>query len=347
MTATVNTARAETPPPGRTPSAGPSVTRRRVVGLIREFALIPPLVLVIIIGAIIEPVFATRDNFSNILQQSAELAIVVLAESLILIAGKFDLSFESTFGFAVMVGAWLVVPKGYTNGSGLLHSPALGIFITLGAGVVVGLVNAFLIVKLNLNAFIITLGMLILLRGVTVGMVNGQTVTGLPKSFTYLGSARWLGLSAEVWIAAALYVAVGLWVRYHRAGRAIYAIGGNAEAARTAGIRVNRIMISLFVFGSLLAAFAGLMAVGRFGGVATTQGQNMIFTVMAAAVIGGISLKGGKGSIIGALSGVLLLGVVSNLLVLRQVSQYWIDASYGAIILLALAIAKLAGADQD
>jgi len=105
--------------------------------------------------------------------------------------------------------------------------------------------------------------------------------------------------------------------------------------------------VLLFVFGSLLAAFAGLMAVGRFGGVATTQGQNMITTVMAAAVIGGISLKGGKGSIIGALSGVLLLGVVSNLLALEQVSQYWIDASYGAIVLFSLAIAELAGADQD
>ncbi|MEO6882355.1 MAG: ABC transporter permease [Mycobacteriaceae bacterium] len=347
MTPTISSTTTEASPPGRAPATGGSANRRRVLGLLREFALIPPLILVIIVGAALEPVFATTDNFSNILQQSSELAIVVLAESLILIAGKFDLSFESTFGFAVMVGAWLVVPGGYTNGSGLLHSAALGIVITLGAGVLVGLVNAFLIVKLNLNAFIITLGMLILLRGVTVGLVNGQTVTGLPNSFTYLGSARWLGLSAEVWIAGALYVAVGLWVRYHRAGRAIYAIGGNAEAARTAGIRVNRILVSVYVFGGLLAAFAGLMAVGRFGGVATTQGQNMIFTVFAAAVIGGISLKGGKGSIIGALSGVLLLGVVSNLLVLQQVSQYWIDASYGAIILVALAIAKLAGADQD
>jgi simple sugar transport system permease protein len=324
-----------------------SARRRRLAGLLREFALIPPLVIVLILGAVIQPAFATTENFSNILQQSAELAIVVLAESLILIAGKFDLSLESTFGFAAMVGAWLVVPTGYTNGSGLLGSPALGIVIILAIGVVVGLVNAVLIVKLNLNAFIITLGMLILLRGVTVGLVNGQTVTGLPASFTYLGSTTWLGLSAEVWIAAVLYVLVGLWIRYHRAGRAIYAIGGNEEAARTAGIHVGRILMALYVFGSLLAAFAGFMALGRFGGVTTTQGQNMIFTVFAAAVIGGISLKGGKGTILGALSGVLLLGVVSNLLVLKQVSQYWIDASYGAIILIALAIAKLSGAEQD
>lgn len=108
MTPTVSNAPTEAAPPGRAPSTGSSANRRRVLGLLREFALIPPLILVIIVGAALEPVFATTDNFSNILQQSSELAIVVLAESLILIAGKFDLSFESTFGFAgwSVRGSW-------------------------------------------------------------------------------------------------------------------------------------------------------------------------------------------------------------------------------------------------
>ena len=314
--------------------------------LIRDLALLPALIVATIVGAVANAHFLTSTNLLNILQQSGQLAVLVLAESLVIIAGRFDLSLESTFGFAPMVGGYLVLSTAL-NGSGLGVNTALAIGAIFVVGAAIGAVNGFLIVKLRLNAFIVTLGMLILLRGVTVGLVDGQTLYSLPRAFTYLGSSTQLGIPTNVWVAAILYILVGLGCRYHRTGRAIYAIGGSEEAARAAGIRTNRVLIGLYVFGGLMAALAGLMEVGRFGAIPSTLGQNAIFTVFAAAVIGGISLKGGRGSVVGALCGVLLLNMISNILVLAQVSQFWIDASYGAIILIALVVARLVGAEQD
>jgi simple sugar transport system permease protein len=187
------------------------------------------------------------------------------------------------------------------------------------------------------------LAMLILLRGTTVGMTNGRTLFDLPPEFLYLGTASWLGVPVAIWIAGFLYIVVGIVMRYHRIGRAIYAIGGNAEAARIAGIPVERVTWGIFVLGGLLAALAGLMLTGRIASVVASQGQNMIFYVFAAAVIGGISLNGGQGRLIGALTGVLLLGVLQNVLTLSQIAAFWIDAAYGAIILLSLLVTRLTG----
>ena len=134
-------------------------------------------------------------------------------------------------------------------------------------------------------------------------------------------------------------------MRYHRYGRAIYAIGGNVHAARAAGIRVERVSWAVFVIASLLAALAGLLLSGRLGAVTAQQGSNLIFTTFAASVIGGISLNGGKGSLAGALAGVLLLGIVTNILTLSQIASFWIDATFGAIILIAQSLTRLTGGE--
>jgi simple sugar transport system permease protein len=153
------------------------------------------------------------------------------------------------------------------------------------------------------------------------------------------------GLPLSVWLAAAAFAIAAFVLRYHRVGRALYAIGGNPEAARAAGIRVERITWGVFVLGSMLASLGGLIVTGYVGAINANQGNGMIFTVFAAAVIGGISLDGGKGTMLGALSGVLLLGVVQNLLTLAQVPSFWIQAIYGAIILGSLMVARLASGE--
>ena len=310
---------------------------------LREFVLLPIIALAIIAGTLLSPAFLTVDNMLNILQQSSELSILVLAESLILIGGKFDLSLESIVGFAPMVGAWLISKDVAQGGSGVGLNQYVGILAIFIVGGLIGLVNGVLIVKLRLNAFISTLAMLILLRGTTVGITNGVTLFDMPPSFVYLGSAQWAGVPASIWCAAALYIVCITVMRYHRVGRAVYAVGGNPEAARIAGIPVERLTIGLFIVGGLLAALAGLMLSGRIASVVTSQGQNMIFYVVAAAVIGGINLNGGEGRLFGALSGVILLGILQNMLILSQIAAFWVDASYGAIILLSLIIARLSG----
>ena len=290
----------------------------------------PAIVLAIVAGALVSDAFLTTNNFLNILQQSSELSVLVIAESLILIAGKFDLSLELTVGLPPMLAAWLIVSETTFGGSGVGLNVWLAIALLFATGALIGALNGLLVVRLRLNAFIVTLAMLILLRGVTLGITNGKTLFDLPRAFLYLGSGKWLGVPVSIWIAGFLYLVVGLFLRYHRTGRAIYAIGGNPEAARAAGIRVERITFGLYVVGGLLAALAGLMLTGRIASVVASQGQNMIFYVFAAAVIGGISLNGGRGRLLGALTGVLLLGILQNVLTLSQIAAFWIDAAYGA-----------------
>jgi simple sugar transport system permease protein/ribose transport system permease protein len=155
-----------------------------------------------------------------------------------------------------------------------------------------------------------------------------------------VGSARWFGIPAAIWITVVLFAVAGLVLRYTTWGRALYAIGGNADAARAAGIRVDFVLITAFVVASTLAAFAGLMLAGRLASVTSGMGENMIFSALAAAVIGGVQLSGGRGRIVGALMGVLLLGTLTNVLTLAGVPTFWINAVYGAVILLALLVGR-------
>jgi ribose/xylose/arabinose/galactoside ABC-type transport system permease subunit len=323
-------------------AAGAPGRRLAAFGL-RELTLVPAIILAIVAGSLVSSAFLTTDNFLNILQQSSELSVLVIAESLILITGKFDLSLESVVGLAPMLGAWLILTDTTYGGSGLGLGVYPAICVVLALGALVGFVNGFLVVRLRLNAFIVTLAMLILLRGVTLGLTNGKTLFDLPPAFLYLGNAKWVGVPVSIWVAGFLYLFFGLFLRYHRTGRALYAIGGSAEAARAAGIRVERLTWGVFVVGGLLAAIAGLMLTGRIASVVASQGQNMIFYVFAAAVIGGISLNGGRGRLLGALTGVLLLGILQNVLTLSAIAAFWIDAAYGAIILVALILARVTG----
>src|SRR5713226_951663 len=319
--------------------------RHIMTNWIRELALLPVIVLLVVVGAFENPAFLTTSNFINVAQLAAPLGVVVVAETLILLTGKFDLSLQSTYGLAPMVGAWLIVG---TDGQGLgtTWNPFIGIAIVLLIGLVVGAFNGFMVIKLGFNAFIFTLAMLILLAGIQVGMVNGRTVYHLPDEFIYLGSQYLLGVPVSVWVAGAIFLLSALFLRYHRVGRAIYAIGGNTEAARAAGIRVDRVRIGVFIVASMLAALAGLMTAGEVDAVTSSQGNNLIFQVFAAAVIGGISLDGGRGRMIGALTGVILLALVQNILFLSQIQTFWIDAANGLIILIALALARLIGTER-
>ncbi|WP_405877894.1 ABC transporter permease [Streptomyces sp. NBC_01136] len=313
----------------------------------RELALVPALLVLLVLGAIVNDSFLTERNLISILGASAALAMVVLAESLVLITGKIDLSLESVVGIAPAVGALLVLPSAQ-SGWGTEWPTVLAFVAILVVGGVIGAFNGILVVKFKLNAFIVTLAMLIVLRGLLVGATKGKTLFGMPDAFFQLATSTFLRVPLSVWLAAVAFGVAGLILKYHRVGRALYAIGGNAEAARAAGIRVDRILLGVSVVAGVLASVGGIMQTGYVGAISANQGNNMIFTVMAAAVIGGISLDGGKGTMFGALTGVLLLGVVQNLLTLAQVPSFWIQAIYGGIILVALMIARVTtGRAQD
>jgi simple sugar transport system permease protein len=342
---------------GRQPSGGAGLAVSRgaswaragglKVTLLREVALLPVLVLVLVVGSLVSPAFLTVSNFAGIGQQISALGVVVVGESLILMIGGMDLSLESTYGLAPMVAAWLILPIA-AYGSGAQLNPFLGLLILLAVGAAIGMINGLLIVKGRLNGFIVTLGMTIVLAGLQNGIVKAQSLFNLPRAFSYLGAAYFGQVPVSFVITVLIFAGVGLFLRYHRTGRAIYAVGGNPAAARAAGIKVERIKIGVYVAGSILAALGGLMEAGRVSAVTGQQGygEGIIFSVFAAAVIGGVSLKGGRGNMIGAASGVILLGLVQDILDLANVSNYWIEAIDGAVILFALILARIVGGES-
>ncbi|MFJ4535437.1 ABC transporter permease [Streptomyces tibetensis] len=309
---------------------------------LRDLALVPAIIAIAIVGQIVNPVFLQADNLINVLQTMSEMALLVLAQTMILIVKKMDLSLESTMGLAPGVAAWLVVPAGAGHGLGLIPG-GLSIPVTLAVGLLIGVVNSVLIIRFGLNGFIVTLGMLIVLRGILTGISGGQTFFQLPPSMLYLGTAEWFGMPASIWICLALFAVAIVVLGWTSFGRSLYAIGGNVDAAKAAGIRTDRVLWIVIVTGSLLAALAGLMLSGRLASVASAQGNGYIFTVFAAAVIGGISLNGGKGTVFGAFSGILLLFMIQNVLTLAGVPAQWIGALNGLIILVALTISRITG----
>ncbi|MFF9542557.1 ABC transporter permease [Streptomyces albidoflavus] len=322
--------------------------RRFDPGRLREFSLIPAILVLMLIGFIVSPAFLTVDNLIGVAQQSTELSLLVLAAALILICGKMDLSLESTIGVAPVVAVWLVLPTSGARFNGLgLFPEWMAVPLCLLVGVAVGALNGFLILKLRLNGFIVTLGMLTMLRGLQIALSEGQSIVELPGSFTYLGRASWLGVPAGIWIAAVLFAIGGSALAWLRHGRALYAIGGNADAARTAGVRVDRVVWAVLILGSLLAAFAGILYSGHYGSISATQGNGWIFQVFAATVIGGVSLNGGKGSVLGALTGVLTLQLVVNVMTLAGVPSLWNQFLNGAIIIVALVISRFASGEKQ
>lgn len=334
------------------PEAAPATSGRRLkLARLRDLALIPPIIALMIYGYVTNPgVFLTKSYFvDSILKNMAPLALLVLAEALVLIAGKFDLSLESIVGIAPAVAVFLVLGK--TSALGAPWPTWTVLPTALAIGALVGVFNGLLIVRFKLSAFIVTLAMLITLRGLQLTIVGGATQSNLANRIPFmddLASIRVLTLPLAVWIFVIAFAGGILVLGYTRVGRSLYAVGGNPAAARAAGIRVERVIWLTFVVAGLLAALAGLVLSAQLRSVAAGQGDGLIFQVFAAAVIGGISLDGGKGSLFGALTGVLLLSLIQAVLTLAQVPSEQITMVYGLVILAALIVARLTtGKAQD
>ena len=305
------------------------------------FTMYPVLLLLVIVGAIVAPRFLTAVNLINILDQVSVLGLTTIGLTFVVLIGRLDLSLEGVVGFAPMLAAVMLVPAA-AGGVGIELPGWTGLLIALGTAGLIGLFNGFMVVRVGLNPFISTLGLLVLLRGGILIISSGRSIYSPGKALTYLGSENLFGLPVSVLLFAAVAIVVGLVFQYHRYGRALYAVGGNEEAARAAGINVDKMIWSAFFFAGLLAGLAGILMTGRLDSAVTTQGQGIIFSAFAAAVIGGVSLGGGRGTIIGVVSGVLLIGVINNLLTLAQVPSFYVQASTGAVIIIAAVLTTVA-----
>lgn len=291
--------------------------------------------------------FLTSANISNILSAAAVLGILVVGQTFVLISGNFDLSSESTLGLAALFGIWLIVPALSPHwGGGVLLNPYLAIIAILLMGAALGYLIGTLITIGKMNNFIVTLAMLLILRGLMLAFTEGNATSGLnyPNAdvFYWLGHAvafeipGVLKVSVAV-VAVAIVFGMGhILLNFRRFGRELYAIGGNRQAAIASGIDADRRIRQVYMISGALSALGGWMLAGRVASIQVNLGEGYIFTVMAAAVIGGISLQGGRGTMLGALGGVLLLSTIDRGLNLMRVSVFWIKVIQGLIIMVAM-----------
>jgi len=312
---------------------------RRIIQFTLENLIWFILIAVLILFSILSPRFLQPITIINILLHASVLGILVVGQTFVLTTGNFDLSAESTLGLAAMVGVWLVAPPGPPGwGHGIMLSPFIAVPLMLFMGAAIGWTNGTLITRGKMNNFVVTLSMLIILRGAVLATTSGQTVAGAPDIFNVAGSAFIGPIPLAVIIMFVTFAIAYIVMRFRPFGRELYAIGGNYKAALASGIDPNKRVLQAYIISGVLAAFAGWVLAGRVTAVPLNLGQGMIFEVFAAAVIGGISLQGGRGSMIGAFGGVLLLSAITTGLNLLAVDVFWIETIRGLIILIAMFI---------
>ena len=295
----------------------------------REFALIGVLIIFSIIMAIASPVFLTRGNIEAILLGLSVEGTIAVGMVMVMIIGGFDLSVGSTLAFTGVVTGLAL-----TAGIPTPIAVAIGLLSALS----VGLANGLLVAKLGINAFIATLGMMLTVRGLLLVLAQGKTVLNLPADFTVIGQGTLSGIQYPIYIMLAVVSVGDLLMRNSKFFRQNYYVGGNERAARLSGMNVDRVKIVNFCIVALLAGLAGLMITARFGAASVTVGNGIELRVITAAIIGGASLNGGEGSVLGAFLGALFMGVLANALNLLGVDVYWQNLVTGLILIVAVVI---------
>lgn len=285
--------------------------------------------LIFAVFAVLNPVFLTAPNLINILQQSSINACIALGMTFVIISGGIDLSVGPTAAVSAIVGATLMIAG--------VPIP-LAVAGAIATGMACGLFNGALVAIAGLQPFIVTLGALSLYRALALIFTGGNPIFGIPTEFRSATNGLVMGIPVPVIIVA--IIAAILWVVLNRSplGEYILAVGGNPEAARIAGVPVARTKIIVYVLSGGLAAVAALILTGRLGAADPTMGNLWELDAIAAAAIGGASLMGGKGSVVGTLMGAVILGGLRNGLTLMNVQAFYQLLATGIIILVAMLI---------
>jgi ribose transport system permease protein len=316
---------------------------RRYLEQLKRFQSVLALVLMVIALALMTDKFFTVDNSLNVLRQICANLCLSIGMTIIILSGGIDLSVGSMLALSGAVAAGLL-----KNG---IVIPGTDVFIevTVAGAILAGLIvgtalgwfNGFVITRFRLPPFVATLGMLSIARGLTMLWTGGFPITRLGDSFGYMGSGHCIGIPMPVLISAALIALFVLLMKRTRFGRNVYAVGGNEKAATLSGLNVSRIKLLVYTLGGLLSGVAGLLVTARLDSATPNAGLSYELDSIAAVVIGGTSLNGGRGSIMGTVLGCLIIGVLNNGLVLLEVSPFWQQVIKGVVILVAVAVDKM------
>ncbi|HEX2072196.1 MAG TPA: ABC transporter permease [Geodermatophilus sp.] len=325
---------AELAAPERTGRRGAALVQRLVV--VRELGILAALLLLVVATVIANPRFLSGQNVRDLLLSASILTVLAVGQTIVIITRNVDLSVGSVLGLSA-----------YASGTLLVTAPGTPVVLVILAGMAVGslcgLVNGAIVATAKVPSLVVTLGTLYAFRGVDSLWASSAdrlqiNAADMPAGFKALGGARILGVPALFLIAVAIVLLVGYYLRSYRSGRELYGIGSAPEAARLSGIPVGRRVLVAFVVNGALAGLAGVLYAARFQTLDTTAGTGQELFVVAAAVVGGVAIFGGSGSVYGAALGALLLTTIGTALPQLGLNPFWRDAAVGALILAAIAL---------
>ena len=296
---------------------------------IRDMGTLIGLVIIFAVFAVLSPVFLTVPNLINIMQQSAINAIVALGMTLVIISAGIDLSVGPVAALAAVICASFMVAG--------VPVP-LAVLLALLGGALYGVFNGVLIAYAGLQPFIVTLGGLSLCRALALIYTGGNPIFGIPQSFRDFINGSLLGIPCPIIIAGVVAISLYILLTKTPLGEYIFAVGGNEEAARVCGVPVARTKIAVYVISGVLASIAALILVGRLGAADPTLGNLWEMNAIAAAAIGGASLMGGKGSVIGTILGAIILGTLINGFTLLNIQSFYQLLATGVIIIVAMLV---------
>lgn len=293
--------------------------------------LLPFLSLIVLFVAlsIASPYFLTANNLASVARQTAVFNTMALGMTIVIVSGGIDLSVGSILGLSGLIGT-MALERGYPIG--------IGVLIGVAAGTLCGFSNGLMVTRLRIPPFVVTLGTLGIFRGLALIFSNGLPVHKIPAGFSFLGEGNLAGVPFVVWMLVICAVAVHVVLEHTRLGRYAFAIGSNRVASVYAGIPVSFHVTSVYAIGGALTGLAGMIEASRLMTGQPTAGQGYELQAIAAVVIGGGSLNGGEGSVVGTLIGAFIMGLLSNGADLLNISNYWQQVIIGSVIILAVTL---------
>ena len=312
------------------------LNRLKIRSLLTEYGIAVAFILELILFAVLSPYFLTAENLLNVSLQTSITAIIAVGMTFVILTAGIDLS----------VGSIVALAGVLTTGALKLDVPPILVYpIAIGIGLLFGVVSGasagVFVTKFNITPFIVTLALMTIWRGLAFVVTQGRPIWELPEGFAYLARGRILGLPIPTIIMIVVFAIAHFVLTRTRFGRYVYAVGGNPEAARLAGIKTNRILMEVYIISGFLSALSGVLLASRVNSGQPNSGLMYELDVIAAVVVGGTSLFGGRGTVIGTLIGSLLIGVLRNGLNLLDIESYIQQVIVGVVILLAVMMDRL------
>lgn len=301
-----------------------------VIEKVRAYPLTWIVIVALILAAALtmaSPYFLTSGNINNLLKQVSIVAILAAGQSMVIITGGIDLSVGSVLALSAVTIGWLIQAD---------VDPLLATFAGLAMGTLCGFINGFIITRGRIAPFIVTLGMLGIARGMALVITGGVSYQILEPFFLTIGNSKFLGLPIPIYFVIVTYLVVHIVMHYRVFGQHIYAIGGEERVARLQGIKVDREKVKVYTISGFLAALAAVVMVGRLAATPPSVAQGIELQAIAAVIIGGISFTGGRGLVLTALVGALIMAMITNGLNILGISSFWQQVLIGVVIIAAV-----------